>query len=337
MTKKIIFRADGNSTTGLGHLYRLFSLVEIVKGSFEFVFLTHETSTEFVIPESYKKRTIPKNIGIEVEPEWLIANFSSKEYIIIADGYQYTASYQKSIKAKGYSLIYIDDLANQHMYADIVINHSPYIQEKHYRKELYTKLALGTKYALLRPLFLEAAKENKVIGKIDTAFVCFGGADPFNLSLKAVEALLQIESFKNIHVVLGGAYKHKEIFNLEEKHCDKIKTYRNLSEESLIKTMRQCHFAIAPASTILYELSCVKMFIFSGYYIDNQELIYKGFLSNEAIYKGGNMKDYQVSNFVNNINIILEEHKFNHQIQAQKALFDSEIASRHLNLIKEIC
>lgn len=337
MTKKIIFRADGNSTTGLGHLYRLFSLVEIVKDTFEFVFLTHQTSTDLVIPKNYNTKIIPDKISIEEEPEWLATNFSSKEYIVIADGYQFTASYQKQIKEQGYSLIYIDDLAKDHMFADVVVNHSPYIQESDYTKEPNTKLVLGTHYALLRPLFLEEAKKNRTITTIDTAFVCFGGADPFNLSLKAVQGLLQIPSFKKIHVVLGGAYKHKEIFDLEKRQSDKIKIYQNLSEEQLIKVMQQCNFAIAPASTILYELSCVKMPIFSGYYVDNQELIYKGFLNNEAIYKGENMKDYQALDFINNIENILKEQNFKHQIKVQKSLFDDKIASRHLNLIKEQC
>ena len=75
MAKKVIFRADGSSTTGLGHLYRLFSLVEIVKDTLEFVFLTHETSTESVIPKSYNKSIIPETIKIEDEPQWLYANF----------------------------------------------------------------------------------------------------------------------------------------------------------------------------------------------------------------------------------------------------------------------
>ncbi|GAA4941905.1 UDP-2,4-diacetamido-2,4,6-trideoxy-beta-L-altropyranose hydrolase [Algibacter agarivorans] len=337
MTKKIIFRADGNATTGLGHLYRLFSLVEVVKDTLEFVFLTHETSTLLVIPDTYTKNIIPESINIEDEPEWLASTFSSKEYIIIADGYQFIASYQKQIKEKGFKLIYIDDLAKEHMYADVVVNHSPYILETHYNKEPHTNFALGTQYALLRPLFLKEAKRNKTIKTIDSAFVCFGGADPFNLTLKAVKGLLQIPNFKSIHIVLGGAYKHKGIFNLEKKQSDKIKTYLNLSEEQLIKTMQKCNFAIAPASTILYELSCVKMPVFSGFYVDNQELIYKGFLNNEAIYKGGNMKDYQVSDFINKIEVIFKEHKFNHLIKAQKALFDDKIASRHLNLIKELC
>lgn len=337
MTKKVIFRADGNSTTGLGHLYRLFSLVEIIKDTLDFVFLTHETSTDSVIPKSYGKTIIPATIKIDDEPQWLRNNFPPEEYIIVADGYQFKAPYQKELKNKGYSLVYIDDLSKEHMFADLVINHSPYLKEDHYKKEAYTKLALGTQYALLRPLFLNQAKQNRSIKTIDEVFVCFGGADPFNLSVKAVQALIQISSIKKTHVVLGGAYKHQEIFTLKKTHSNKIKTYNNLSEEQLLCVMRLCDFAIAPASTILFELCCVKMPILSGFYVDNQELIYKGFLNSNAIYKGGKMKDFQVSDFLNSIEIILNENNFDQQIKAQKILFDDKIASRHLNSIKNLC
>lgn len=337
MTKTILFRADGNAVTGLGHLYRLFSLVEIFKPSYEFVFVTKETSTASVIPKDYNKTIIPKSITTEQEADWFASNFSPKTHLIIADGYQFTSAYQKNIKRKGFKLIYIDDLATEYMYADVVINHSPYLEESHYKKEPYTRLALGTKYALLRPLFLEEAKTSRTISVVDTAFVCFGGADPYNLSLKAVEALLQIKEFKNIHVVLGGAYQHEEIFNLEKSFPDTIKTHQNLSEETLINVMRECNFAIAPASTILYELCCVKMPILSGYYVDNQELIYKGFLANEAIYKGGNMKTHETTVFSSKIKTILKDQKFNRQIEAQKKLFDDKIVSRHLKIVQEIC
>ncbi|MFP4844586.1 UDP-2,4-diacetamido-2,4,6-trideoxy-beta-L-altropyranose hydrolase [Winogradskyella sp. PE311] len=335
MTKKIIFRADGNSSTGLGHLYRLFSLVEIVKNEIEFIFLTQETSTDSIIPDDYEKKVIPRKITIVKEAEWIASNFSSDNYIIIADGYQFNSNYQKQIKQKHFRLIYIDDLANEHMYADVVINHSPYINSKDYSKENYTKLALGTKYALLRPLFLEETKQTRVINHLDKAFVCFGGADPFNLSLKAVQAMVPMNEFIELHVVLGGAYRHKEIFTLESKYPDKIKTYSNLSEAELIQVMRTCNFAIAPASTILYELSCVKMPILSGYFVDNQELIYKGFKDSEAIYQGKSMRDYDVSDFTSQIEKILNDRRFNDKIRSQRALFDEKITTRHLKIIKE--
>ena len=198
MKKKILFRADGNSQTGLGHLYRLFALVEMYKDSFDFIFVTKATSTLEVIPKNYSLELIPDEISIDDEPKWLSNVFSPSEYIIIADGYQFVSSYQKSLKSLDYFLMYIDDLTTEYMYADIVVNHSPSVVSSDFKSENYTQFALGMNYAILRPLFLDAASKTRKIDKIDTAFICFGGSDQLNLSLLATQALLENITFKKI-------------------------------------------------------------------------------------------------------------------------------------------
>ena len=114
MKKKLIFRADGNSDTGLGHLYRLFALVEMLKDDYSFTFVSSNSSTISVIPKSYSIELIPKKISINDEPIWIANKFNPKEYIIIADGYHFISSYQKHLKSLGFSLIYIDDLYKEY-------------------------------------------------------------------------------------------------------------------------------------------------------------------------------------------------------------------------------
>lgn len=311
--------------------------MEIVKNETEFVFITHESSTDSVIPLSYKKRFVPKSIKIVDEPLWLAHNFLPEEHVIIADGYHFTGQYQKQLKELGFNLLYIDDLASEHMYADVVINHSPYIKQEHYSKEPGTVLALGTKYALLRPLFLIEAQKERVINSINTVFLCFGGADPLNLTITAVKALLGFTNFKKINIILGAAYENQEILELEKSNKERMYIYRNLSEERLIEIMKQSNFGVVSASTILYELCCIKMPILCGFYVDNQELIYKGFLKNTAIYNGGDMKEYKISNFTTKIRSILDTETFESQIKAQKDMFDDKIGIRHVNIIKNLC
>ena len=94
------------------------------------------------------------------------------------------------------------------MFADIIINHSPNITSQIYSTESYTKFSLGTKYALLRPTFLDLIAKENTAQKIDKAFVCFGGADPYNLTLKATKALLKIPQVKHIDIVLGLSLIH---------------------------------------------------------------------------------------------------------------------------------
>ena len=335
MTQKIIFRADGNAKTGLGHLYRLFSLVEMVKDSIEFVFLTKETSTHSVFPIEYNIRNIPVEIDIIEEPEWIASIFSSTENTIILDGYHFTSLYQKKIKQLGFKLIYIDDLMKEHMYADVVVNHSAFVQKTDYKAESYTKFALGTEYAILRPSFLEAIKKKKIIEKIDSVFVCFGGADFGDLSLKATKAMLNLCQIKEINVVLGGAYNHSSIYDLANKN-DKIKIYKNLKEKELVQVMQQCNFAIVPASTILYEICTVKMPVLAGFYVENQKNIYQACLEKEVIYEGGNFENYSVEIFEQKTLEILNFNDYEEKIYKQSLFFDSKIRNRYMNLFSYI-
>lgn len=333
MTKKILFRADGNVTTGLGHLYRLFALVEMCKREYDFVFLTKESSVLSVIPSDYTLKIIPEEIDINQEPIWIDNLFSCKEYIMISDGYQFSTSYQKKIKEVGFKLMYIDDLVKEHMFADIVVNHSPHAQENHFTKEPYTKFALGTKYALLRPSFLN---KNKRIpsSKLDSAFVCFGGADEYNFTHKCVMELLDIPSIEKINIIIGEAYSFSEIYEVEKKNS-KVKIYKNIDERSLYNLMKMCNFGIAPTSTILFELISVNMYLVSGFYVENQRKAYHE-LERRNVFKGiGDFNTYQF-NFLKNYILNLSPTIIQKQIESQKTLIDGNQKRRFLTLLNEL-
>lgn len=335
MTKTILCRADGNSKVGLGHLYRMLAIAEFYKDSYELVFLTKECSTSEVIPKDFSLSFIPKGISILEEPQWISNNFSSSDYIIIADGYQFTTNFQKEIKKHGFTLIYIDDLAEQKMYADVVVNHSPYSMLEHYNAEKYTQFAIGVSYSMLRPLFNEAAKTERIITNIDSAFVCFGGADQYDLSLKATKALINIEKFNNIEVVLGAAYRGEEIFKLE-KNNNKLTLHKNLDESRLYSLMSSCNFAVVPSSTILYEICSVKMPVLSGYYVDNQKYIYNGLLNKNVFFKGEDFSKYKVLDFENKIKSILTINKLDVYTKNQQNLFQGNSKINFLGLLNRL-
>ncbi|MFS4446108.1 UDP-2,4-diacetamido-2,4,6-trideoxy-beta-L-altropyranose hydrolase [Maribacter sp. 2307UL18-2] len=333
MKKKILFRADGNQFIGLGHLYRLFAVIEMLKGNYEFVLATKSSSTTVIVPNDYELFLIPDEIDIPSEPNWLGHNFKASEYIVVADGYQFDSRYQEQIKRNKYQLVYIDDLAQEHMFADIVINHAPLLDISSYTAEEYTRYGLGTKYALLRPAFLESARRERAVSNTDTAFVCFGGADMLNLSAKVTKGLLATSFTNTIHIVLGEAYKHNEIFDLVRHPGKKVHIHRNLSEVELINVMSSCNFAIVPTSTIFYELCCVKMPILAGYFVENQKLIYEAMAKEEVILEGGDFAQYSVSDF---------EKVFRHKLGAidpkaytakQHVIFDGNSGKRVLGLI----
>ncbi len=336
MKKKILFRADGNQSIGLGHLYRLFAVIEMLKNDYDFFLVTKISSTTSVIPSSYAVRLIPEEIDISSEPNWLKSNFDASDYIVIADGYQFDSNYQKKLKHSKYQLVYIDDLVQEHIFADIVINHAPSLKAGDYSAANYTNYGLGTKYALLRPSFLKSTKKPRSINKIDTAFVCFGGADMLNLSLKVTKALLQTSFTKTIHLVLGQAYKNNEIMDLKNDGNKNVYIHRNLSESELAKVMTACNFAIVPTSTIFYELCCIKMPILGGYFVDNQKQIYRAMVKEKVILEGGDFSQYSETDFKEVIKNKLSAIDPNTYIARQSAIIDGKSGQRVLGLINTL-
>ena len=337
--KKIIFRADGNSKIGLGHLFRLFSLVEMFKDKYECVFLTRHDSITNVIPEEYVIDIIPKNILYLEEPNWINKKYSSNEFIVIADGYQFMSCYQKKIKEYGFGFVYIDDLNSEKMYADIVINHSLNISAKDYESAEQTKFALGSEYALLRPKFIKAAKKVRVIKSVTDIFICFGGSDVNDLTNTALKGVIDIKEINKIHVVVGGAYIHDEINETIEKRKQDVYIYKNISEKEMLDLMSKCQLAIVPSSTVSYEACSVKMIILGGYYVDNQEKIYAGLESNGLIYSGGNFNKYNDNDFKQKVVEIINDTplSYNKIITNQSRMFDGNQKKRFNKLIESIC
>ena len=131
------------------------------------------------------------------------------------------------------------------------------------------------------------------------------------------------------------AILHEEIFNLEEKHSDKITIYQNIPEDQLISVMKKCNFAIAPASTILYELLCVKMPVLSGFYVENQKNIYKGLVEKKVIIDGGDFSNYTVLDFEGKINPILQCNNIDLFLSNQHKLFNGNSKIQFLGLLNQ--
>ena len=336
--KKIIFRADGNSNIGLGHLYRLFALAEIYKDHYECVFVTKKNSTLSIFPREYKLIIIPDKVTTLEEPKWLLKYFKSIDYLIVLDGYQFDLLYQKNLKEIGFSLMFIDDYAQKNDIADVIVNHSLFVDNSDFTSSKQAKLGLGSKYAILRPLFLEEAKKSKKVHLLKKAFICFGGADFNNLTNTCLKGIVNIEQLEEIHVVIGNAYKQNEIYKTIEQNQEKIFLHKNLNEEEMVKLMNRCNLAILPTSTISYEACVIKMIILGGYYIDNQINIYNGLKNNELIYDAGNFNTLKEEDFKDKVYDILNKNHESHQklYDNQKKLFDGKQKNRFLELTKEL-
>lgn len=301
---KVIFRADGNAQIGLGHIYRCLALADMLKDSFTGVFATR-AATEAV---SFQIRAVCEEIYYLDEDahyqEFL--NYLQGDEIVVLDNYFFGPEYQKAIMDRGCKLIHIDDTQPYHYHAHAVINHAPGLSRQMFSLDKHTLLCTGLDYAMLRKPFRVASLDTREFnnGHKYNVFICFGGADFHNVTLKVIQSLIKNPLVDTMHVVLGSANQHSLAISGVVKSFSNIRLYDHLNAEEMLDLMQNCNLAIVPSSTILYELTAARVFTISGYYVDNQKNIYEGFLKEDLIKGVGDFLIYDgYGELVNTINI----------------------------------
>ena len=275
---RVVFRADGSRDTGLGHIYRSLALVDMLSSEFSCVFMINRPSFELVhLIGSYCDLCALSFNSINEEIEEITEKVLPTD-IFVADGYDFEVKYQQVIKSKVKQLVMIDDKADHYYYADLIINHGDASMINKYKKEPYTKVLAGLNYAIMRKEFLVSARTTRRISKVDTVFICMGGADPFNITIKAVLAALKCDFIKSLIVVTGSAYANKsQLKKTLQTYCGSkvILHEENVSAVRLVELIRMSQIAIAPASSIAMEICCVKAGLLTGTVVDNQNASHK--------------------------------------------------------------
>lgn len=325
--KTVVIRADGDSTIGLGHIMRCISLAEMISENHEVIFYAlNPTVTVLNLIREYGFKCFALK-----EELHFFKSLSGTELVIL-DGYNFDESYQAVIKSKGCRLICIDDLASQSFVSDIILNHAPGIRANKYKASSDTKFLLGTEYALLRPIFLRQAKIKREYKDFSDLVICFGGADPLNLTLRVISLASKYSVFKKITVVTGNAYQHSS--ELIEYINDKEHIYHlhSLNQEELLKCFTSASMGIVPASGILFEAIACKLPVLSGCYTKNQEIIYKGFKELEAFYDAS---DFSVSSIKATLSRALQADP-TEMIKQQSKCIDGNSPARITDALKAL-
>lgn len=301
--RKIIFRADGSPTIGMGHFIRTLALAEMLKDDF---YCTYATQT----PTTYQTAEIEKVCHERIDLPADETHFSvflkllKGDEIVVLDNYYFTTEYQIAIKAKGCKLVCIDDMHDKEFVADLIINHAPGIKLSDYRAQNYTQYALGLEYILLRTAFLEHAQEKRIVKDIHTVMICFGGSDPLNLTKSVLQVVLKFKKFKKIIVITGDA--NQTIDNLSEliEKDNRIEHRHSLNQQQMLQTMLQTDLAIVPTSGILFELMAVGVAAITGYFAKNQQEASLNFSSLHLAFNLGNLLDNLNEKLYNQIYVI---------------------------------
>ncbi len=204
MSEKVphyLIRVDGSESIGTGHIMRCLALAHELKNSGKKVSFLLALS-----PDALNKRLVAEGFAVSFLPSEITPGSDADAHFTarlagelsaahsVVDGYHFLTTYQRALKQAQLELVYFDDLAQCDYYcADFILNQNPSANPSLYPdKASYTKLLLGSTYALLRPEFLVYNKITPITPIVAMArniLVTMGGSDIDNVTATAMEAL----------------------------------------------------------------------------------------------------------------------------------------------------
>lgn len=299
---RILFRADGNARIGLGHVVRSLALADIVRtvGPCSFAVQAPSPAVQAIIEQAGCQLLPLAEMPYAEEARYLATQVLGPHDIVVLDGYEFDSSYQATLKTSGCRLVCIDDLRTASAAADLIINHSPGVSAALYQAGPTTRFCLGPAFSLLRPPFLERARPPQALPvPLQRALLCFGGADPLQLTARCLKALLAVGSLNSIGLLLGAAAAPIFPPQLEAStSATVVETYRNLSAAEMVTLLEQVDLVVCPASSILIESLVLGKAAITGYYVANQAHLATYVHEQRQAYSVGNftaLTDYELS------------------------------------------
>ena len=196
--KRIVLRADGYKTLGMGHIYHCLTLAYNLTGH-DVMFVSRRQHKEGV--EKIKASFMPLTL-IDSDEDFFNFLRQWKADIVVNDCLDTSEAYVRMLKTLVRRVVTIEDLGAGTRHADAVIN-ALYQEETPAPKHF-----CGEKYTCLRDEFL-TKKPRQFSDEVKNVLVVFGGTDPCGLTVKVYETVLLIkEKYPQMTFtfILGSGY-----------------------------------------------------------------------------------------------------------------------------------
>jgi UDP-2,4-diacetamido-2,4,6-trideoxy-beta-L-altropyranose hydrolase len=258
----LIIRADASVAMGTGHVMRCLALAQAWQdegGECIFAVAKADPSIEERLrSERLEIVTITASAGSPQDAAQFV-ELAGKHHArwAVVDGYQFDIEYQRTLKAAGLKLLLVDDTGHAGAYvADMVLDQNAHATENFYqRRGPYTRLLLGSRYAMLRREFKPWGEWKREIALLARkVLVTVGGADPGNVTAPVIHALrLLADDNLEATIVVGGSNPHGD--GLEKEVQDAGVAFRLLRNTlNMPELMANADVAISAAGTSCWEM-----------------------------------------------------------------------------------
>lgn len=285
---RVVFRADAGLQIGSGHIARCLTLANALTkngASCEFVCRLHDGHLcDWVQNLGFGVRRLPqvRNIGPETT-SWLGADTSldARQTIdslggtevdwLIVDHYAIDHEWEAKLCTRAQNLLVIDDLANRHHQADVLIDQNLHDEpEKRYQSLVpeACRLWCGPRYALLRPDFAECRSATKRTSQETmNVFVFFGGMDETDITGRVLRTLVEgrdrlapDSNALSLDVVVGASNPNQQELRQWCRKLDSMDGFSatlHVQVSEMAALMQRADLAIASGGSNTWERCCL--------------------------------------------------------------------------------
>jgi UDP-2,4-diacetamido-2,4,6-trideoxy-beta-L-altropyranose hydrolase len=207
---------------------------------------------------------------------------------VVADGYRFAPDYVRKLKAAGLRVLFLDDDGRFDFYAaDVVLNQNITASSAMYdKREPFTRLLLGSEYALLRPEFLAEPRDREYPPTVRKILVTMGGSDSENVTGKVLLALLKIDANFEARIVVGSGNPWQD--ELRVLVAKRVGFQLESNPANMASLMRWADVAISGAGSTCWELAYLGLPAILITLSQDQQEIARGLAENEvAVSVGG--------------------------------------------------
>lgn len=263
----LLIRADAGPAIGTGHAMRCLALAQTWQdagGNAAFVMaqstpavsarLDSERCRTILIsaaPGSREDADITSSIARQNDAEWLVI-----------DGYNFGASYQERISRGNWKSLCVDDEGHCEAYSvDVILNQNITASKNLYRNcGLQTRLALGTRFCLLRRDFLAWKDWQRAIPEQGRKLlVLLGGSTSEEIGIRVMDSLrlVDVEGFHATFLIGGSTPRTSLLERYAAQLSGKVSLMRDVSDVATL--MSQADAALSAAGSTCWELCFLRL------------------------------------------------------------------------------
>ena len=266
-----VFRCDGNSEIGMGHVMRCISLGKVMKKhgcNIVWVMQNCPDVVEIVNRAGFQVSTIDSvkdenHGGLALRDTQLTLDIAENAgaNVVVVDHYEATTEYLEKVRYSGIKLAVIGlgrdynrDLTSAHWF----LNQNLGASNLHYKIRGDCVSLLGPTYALLREQFLLARTEltNSFSSTDHRVLVTLGGSDMTDKYLMILRAISILHRNLDVRLIVGGGGHAKEIISQAGvKLAHNIQIYDNVSD--MAGHMIWADVSINAGGSTCWELCCL--------------------------------------------------------------------------------